>query len=280
MILLRNIHIEQTVAPTTFTTTLDFTSVTGTGWVLKNGDAGGGSPGSTIPSKIYTVGPQSVGYDYGNVFLWLESTTGFPFDTIFGAGNQASVFCGTNGDSTGRAIAYGGMVRLQISFNNQGSTNTTMLYQGSVNPPTSAPLPAGWVSQATNQTFNFGEDLDAFTNKGDVWMRKDSNLRGAGQSIDFSSDPESTLGNLKLYFTNGDVDGQPGYTHFSNAHTSPYYLCLYADANNYAVIDVTSLTQVGTSTSYLGLNWDYVRGVGSVSGELEAIGFVETDFGT
>ena len=143
-----------------------------------------------------------------------------------------------------------------------------------------ASLPAGWVSQTTNQTFNFGEDLDWYTNRGDVWMRKDSNNAGAGQSIDFSSDPESTLGNLKLYFTNGDVDGQLGYTHFINAPTSPYYLCLYTDASNYGVIDVTSVAQAAGPTSYLGLNWDYVRGVGSVSGELEAIGFVETDFGT
>ena len=143
----------------------------------------------------------------------------------------------------------------------------------------SSGLPAGWISQASG-TFDFGEDLDASTNRGQVWMRKDSNNRGAGQSIDFSSDPESTLGNLKLYFTNDDVDGQPGYTHFTSAHTSPYYLCLYTDASNYAVIDVTALTQAAGPTSYLGLNWDYVRGVGSVSGELEAIGFVETDFGT
>ena len=135
MLLLRNIHIEQTVVPSTFTTTLDFTSVAGAGWVLKNGNSG--SPGSTIPSKIYTVGPQSVGYDYGNIFLWLESTTGFPFDTIYGAGNQASVYCTTNGATTNRAIAYGGRIRMQIAFNNQGGSNTTMLYQGSVNPPTS-----------------------------------------------------------------------------------------------------------------------------------------------
>lgn len=135
MFLLRNIHVGQTIPPSTFTTTLDFTSVTGTGWVLKNGNSG--SPGSTISSKIYTVGPQSVGYDYGNIFLWLESTTGFPFDTIYGAGNQASVYCTTNGATTNRAIAYGGRIRMQIAFNNQGGSNTTMLYQGSVNPPTS-----------------------------------------------------------------------------------------------------------------------------------------------
>ena len=142
----------------------------------------------------------------------------------------------------------------------------------------SSGLPAGWISQATG-TFEFGEDLDAFTNRGDVWMRKPSQY-GAGQSIDFSSDPESTLGNLKLYFTNADVGGQPAYTHFTSAHTSPYYLCLYTDASNYGVIDVTSVAQAAGPTSYLALQWDYVRGVGSVSGQLEAIGFVETNFGT
>ena len=144
--------------------------------------------------------------------------------------------------------------------------------------PTGSGLPAGWVSQAPG-TFEFGEDEDAFTNRGDVWFRKTSQY-GAGQSIDFSSDPEISLGNLKLYFTNSDVGGQPGYTHFANAHTSPYYLCLYTDASNYGVIDVTAVAQGASPTSYLALNWDYVRGSGSVSGELEAIGFVETDFGT
>lgn len=144
--------------------------------------------------------------------------------------------------------------------------------------PTGSGLPAGWVSQAPG-TFEFGEDEDAFTNRGDVWFRKTSQY-GAGQSIDFSSDPEISLGNLKLYFTNSDVGGQPGYTHFANAHTSPYYLCLYTDASNYGVIDVTAVAQGGSPSSYLVLNWDYVRGSGSVSGELEAIGFVETDFGT
>jgi len=145
--------------------------------------------------------------------------------------------------------------------------------------PTGSGLPAGWISQAPG-TFNFGEDLDAYSNRGEVWMRKDSNNAGAGQSIDFSSDPESTLGNLKLYFTTATVGGQAGYTHFVNAHTSPYYLCLYTDASNYGVIDVTAVAQGGAPSSYLGLDWDYVRGSGSVSGELEAIGFVETDFGT
>ena len=140
-------------------------------------------------------------------------------------------------------------------------------------------LPAGWISQAPG-TFEFGEDLDAFTNRGDVWFRKTSNYKGAGQSIDFSTDPETSLGQLLLYFNNGDVGGQPAYTHFQNAHTSSYYVCLYADASNYAVIDVTSRTTSGSSTSFAIFNWDYVRGSGSVSGQLEAIGFVETTFGT
>ena len=145
--------------------------------------------------------------------------------------------------------------------------------------PTATPLPAGWISQAPG-TFNFGEDLDAYSNRGQVWMRKDSNNLGAGNPIDFSSDPESTLGNLRLYFTNSDVGGKPGYTHFEYAHIiDPYYLCIYKDADNYAVIDVTALAQGGSPTSYLQLQWDYVRGKGSVGGELEAIGFVETDFG-
>ena len=144
--------------------------------------------------------------------------------------------------------------------------------------PTGSGLPAGWVSQAPG-TFEFGEDEDAFTNRGDVYFRKTTG-RGAGQSIDFSSDPEVSLGNLLLYFTTSDVGGQPGYTHFVNAHTSPYYLCLYTDASNYGVIDVTAVAQGASPISSLALNWDYVRGSGSVSGELEAIGFVETDFGT
>lgn len=145
--------------------------------------------------------------------------------------------------------------------------------------PTGSSLPAGWISQAPG-TFEFGEDLDSYSNQGDVWMRKQSNGLGAGQSIDFSSDPEVSLGNLLLYFTNNDVGGQGAYTHFLNAHTSPYYLCLYTDASNYGVIDVTSVAQAQSPTSFLALNWDYVRGVGSVSGQLEAIGFVETNFGT
>ena len=66
--------------PSTYTTTLDFTLVSGSDWVLKGGN--GSSPGSTIPSKIYTLGPQSAGYDYGNIFLWIESTTSESFDDV------------------------------------------------------------------------------------------------------------------------------------------------------------------------------------------------------
>lgn len=134
MFLTRNIHVEQTAAPSTFTSTLDFTSVTGTGWVLKTNS--GNQPGSTISSKIYTLGPQSVGYDYGNVFLWLVSTTGFGFDDISGGDSQVSVYCTSNGTTTQTALSQG-HVRLQIAFNNQSSTNTTMSFLGSVNPPTS-----------------------------------------------------------------------------------------------------------------------------------------------
>ena len=87
-------------APSTYTTTLDFTLVSGSDWVLKGGN--GSSPGSTIPSKIYTLGPQSAGYDYGNIFLWIESTTSESFDDV----SQANVFCTTNGATTNRVIAY------------------------------------------------------------------------------------------------------------------------------------------------------------------------------
>ena len=153
-------------APSTYTTTLDFNSVSGSDWVLKGGNSS--SPGSTIPSKIYTLGPQSAGYDYGNTFLWIESTTSEPFDDV----SQASVFCTTNGATTQRVIAYAGRVRLQIAFNNQPSSNITMEYQGSVNPPTTPWSPStdittvAWIDASDSSTYTqTSENLTGVTDK-------------------------------------------------------------------------------------------------------------------
>lgn len=142
-----------------------------------------------------------------------------------------------------------------------------------------ASLIPGFISIAPG-TYEFGEDADAFSNRGDVWFRKTSGY-GAGQSIDFSVDPEISLGELKLYFNSLNVSTEPAYTHFIGAESSSYHVCLYKDANNYAVLDITSMLNAGSpGTSYAIYNWSYVRGVGTVSGALEAVGFVETDFGT
>lgn len=132
MFVLKNINVEQ--AASTFTTSFDFTAVTGSNWELRTGS--GGSPGSNIiTSKIYTLPAQAVGYNYGNpsLFLWLYSQSGYEINDIYGADAQAGV-SGSGASVNTQLANTQGHVRLQIAISNQTNSNRTVTYTGFVNP--------------------------------------------------------------------------------------------------------------------------------------------------